>query len=212
MNDPLVAEQTAPLSRRALAHAADLATVGTWLWALSISQIAFWLRWSDDRAVAPWGQWFLAALTFSVLFVVYHTAFVAKVGATPGQDLLRIREVDRATGGRPRFGNALVRAAILGGVWMLPWWWPGILCTLAIGISGARDPEGRMLHDHLAGTAVVVRLVPELKEGQTVEEAEAERRRQFSPSLVNPLQITPMQMFRHPHLRRHRGGAEDDDG
>lgn len=211
MNDPLLAEQTAPLSRRALAHAADLLTVGTWLWALSISHIAFWVHWADDRPVAPWGEWFLVALTYSALFVVYHTAFVAATGATPGQDLMRLRVVERDGGGRPRFGRALGRAVILGGVWLIPWWWPGALCTIALGVSGARDPEGRMFHDHLAGTTVVLRLVPELKEGQTVEEAEAERRRQFTPGLVNPFQIMPMQMFRHPHLRGRRDEADDDD-
>jgi uncharacterized RDD family membrane protein YckC len=210
VNDPLVAEEPAPPGRRALAHAADLATVGTWLYALALTRVAFWLQWSDDHPFGPWGEWFIPTLTFVVMFVVYHSIFVSRSGATPGQDLLRMRVVDRTTGERPRFSRALGRAILLGGVWMFPGWWFGVLCTLVIGATVLTDPERRMIHDHLAGTSVVLRLVPDLEPGQSVEEAEEERKRHFMPRMVNPLQIAPMQLFRHPHLRRLRDDEAED--
>lgn len=206
--DPMFTDEPAPLLRRAAALGADIATVGTWVWALSISQIAFWLQWSDDRAFGPWNEYFLATLTFVVSLVIYEALFISRSGATPGQDLLRIRVVDAHTGGLPGLGHSLVRGSIVGGVWMFPWLWPGALLTLLLGVSSLGDPHRRGFHDHLSHTTVIVRLVPDLEPGQTVEEAEAERKAQFLPRIVNPLQITPMQMFRHPHLRKP--GEEPD--
>jgi uncharacterized RDD family membrane protein YckC len=202
--DPLIVDEPAPLGRRALALGVDLATVGTWVWALSITHIAFWLQWSDERAFGPWNEYFLATLTFVVSLVIYETVFISRSGATPGQDLMRIRVVDADAGtdAAPRFGSSLVRGLLVGGVWMFPWVWPGVVLTLLMGLSSLTDPYRRGFHDHLSGMIVILRLVPTLEPGQTVEEAENERRRQFLPRMVNPIQITPMQMFRHPFLNK----------
>ena len=209
LGDPLVAEEPAPLGRRAAAYAVDVAAVGTWMWALSITHIAFWLQWSDDRAVEPWGEWFLVTVTFVAFFVAYVAIFTWKVGATPGQDLMRLHVVDARTGGRIGLGRAFGRALFVGLIWLVPWVWPGVLLALMIGASGWRDPHGRMIHDHLCHTTAVFRLVPELEEGQTIEEAEAVRRRHFMPRMANPIQITPMQMFRE-HERRQSDGDDED--
>jgi len=208
LGDPLVAEEPAPIVRRALAYAADLATVGTWLWALSISHIAFWLQWSDERAYGPWGEYFLLTITFVPLFIAYQAIFTAKSGATPGQDLLRLQVVDARSGARLPLGTAVGRSCFVGLIWLFPWVWPALVLAAVFALSGARDPHVRMLHDHLCRTSVVLRLVPQLEPGQTVEEAEAKRKSQFMPRMANPIQITPMQQFRHPHLRP---GDPDED-
>jgi len=204
--DPLIAYDAAPIGRRALAYAADVATVATWLWALSIAHVAFWMRWSDDVAIGPWGEWFIPAVSFTILFVIYQVLFVSRSGATPGQDLLRLQVFDATTAKKPTFGPALARGLLVGLIWLMPQIWPAVVLVALIGVSGLRSTEGRMFHDELSHTAVVLQLVPDLEPGQTVEEAEKHRRRQFMPRMVNPFQINSMQMFRHPHLR----GIEDD--
>jgi uncharacterized RDD family membrane protein YckC len=209
MGDPLVADDAAPLGRRALGYIADVATVATWLWALSIAHVAFWMRWSDDVAVGPWGEQFIPAVSFTILFVIYQVLFVSRTGTTPGHDLLRLQVLSATTGKRPTFGSALARGLLVGLIWLMPQVWPAVVLAALIGVSGLRSSEGRMFHDELSHTTVVLRLVPDLEPGQTVEEAEKHRRQQFLPRMVNPFQINSMQLFRHPHLRRIDDDPED---
>lgn len=209
LGDPLVAEEPAPLQRRALAYLADMVTVATWIFALSIVKAAFWLGWSDDWVVGPWGRWFLLTVTFVATFVAYQALFIARTGATPGQDLMRLRTVDAEQGGKPPASRALIRSLLIGCIWLAPWVWPGVLVAAVFALTGLTDPHGRMIHDHLSRTSVVIRLVPETEPGQSIDEAEANRRRHFMPRFVNPIQITPGQMFRHPHLDPDEGHDEN---
>jgi uncharacterized RDD family membrane protein YckC len=140
-----------------LVLAAVLLPVQGLIWILGLNPLA-----GDPR---PWPLhlWVFAGVSLPSL--LYFAAAVAVWGRTLGQRLLRLR-VLRADGeGRPGFGPALLRAAVLLAPWELihaaifhRWGWGFLLAwagwALLIG-SVVRQVEGRGLHD-LAGGARVV--------------------------------------------------------
>ncbi|MBK5224430.1 MAG: RDD family protein [Acidimicrobiia bacterium] len=202
-------------ARRLAARVLDVLTVATWMWAMSIARILFHLaEWSDDVDVGPWGTSFLLAATFVVLYSAYEVTFVARTGATPGKDLMHIKVIADRDGSPPTLAQAVVRALPLVGAWLVPVWWGGAAVTAAVGGSGVADGERRRgIHDLLAGTRVVYS--PEVHPPDLdVAEAAAERRSHFIPKFVDPIQIIPHQMFRHPGMPRPGGpglGDEEDD-
>lgn len=205
-----MATTPAPLSRRALARAVDLVTVFAWTWALSVAHVLYFVpRWSDDVAPGPWGRFFLIGMSIAVLSLVYEVAFVSRTGATPGKDLMRLRVVDAATGARPTVGQALRRALPFGAAWAVPGIWGVVPVTAALGATAAPSADRRAVHDLLGGTAVVT-VVEAPPAGQTVEEAEAERRSHFVPRFVDPIQVLPSQVFRHPGAPRPGGPGAGD--
>lgn len=208
--DPFaVPGERAPLGRRAAARLVDVAAVGVWVWALSIAHILYFIpRFSQDLDPSPWGRTFLFLVSFVVLYVVYEVLFTSRTGATPGKDLMRLQVVDDRTGSVPTSSQSVRRALPLALVWMVPGAWPAVPLTAALAAPGARG-TGRGVHDVLSGTRVV--LVPEAEPepGTTVEEARAQRRSDFMPRFVNPLQLVPSQMLRHPWLQRGRGDDTD---
>jgi uncharacterized RDD family membrane protein YckC len=97
-------------------------------------------NWSDPRVAASMG-----AITLVVMFL-YLTTSTALAGRTWGMSLLSLRAVDANTGLQPTTRQATVRAL----TYMVS------LAALGLGVIYALfDAEGRTVHDHFSGTAVV---------------------------------------------------------
>lgn len=202
--------EPAPLSRRIAARAVDALAVAVWVWALSVAHILYYIpRLSKDVDPSPWGEMFLFLVSFVVLHVVYEVVFTSRTGATPGKDLMRLQVIS-VDCGSPTSSQALRRALPMGLVWLVPGTWPAVPLSALIAAPGARG-TGRGVHDVIAGTRVVH--VPEEapEPGTTIEDARAQRRRDFTPRFVNPLQLMPSQMLRHPWIRRGRDGRPGED-
>lgn len=185
--------------RRLAARLVDAVAVTTWVFALSIAHVFFHLPlWSDDVNPEPWGNWFLLTITLVVVYAAYEIAFIAKVGATPGKDLMNLQVVDATTGQRPTIGQAVRRWLPIGLVQPIPAAWVGGLFTLLFGASGFADPERRTIHDRLANTRVIAKELPDDPKEQ------AERRQQFVPRFIDPLFVfrsvakNPRALRRHP--------------
>lgn len=212
--DPaLVPTAPAALGRRALARAVDIATVVAWVWAMSVAHLLYYVpRWSDDVAPEPWGRFFLIGMSIAVLAVVYEVAFTTRTGATPGKDLMHLRVVDAQTGATPTLAQAVRRAVPLAAVWAVPGLWGAVPLTAALGATAAPSADRRAVHDLIGGTLVVAAVADEPRPGQSREEAAAERRSHFMPRFVDPIQVLPSQIFRHPGAPRPGGpGLADDD-
>ncbi|WP_195210388.1 RDD family protein [Actinomarinicola tropica] len=202
----------APLGRRVAARAVDIAAVAVWVWAASIAHILYFIpRFSQDLDPAPWGRAFLFLVTFVVFYVAYEVLFTSRTGSTPGKDLMRLQVLDAHSGGLPSPGQAVRRALPLALVWLVPGAWPAVPLTAALAAPGARG-TGRGVHDVLSGTRVVLVPEEEPEPGTTIEDARAQRRRDFTPRFVNPLQLVPSQMLHHPWLQRRRDGDEPGGG
>lgn len=172
------------MARRLAARLVDTIAVATWMFALSIAHIFIHLQlWSDSVTPEPWGRWFLATVTFVVLYAVYEIGFITRTGSTPGKDLLGVRVVDASTGLNPRLSQSFLRWLPLGAAQPIPLLWLGMLLTGAIGATGLADPERRALHDRLSGTRVVTKDLPDTEEGQEA------RRQSFMPRLVDPFLV-----------------------
>jgi uncharacterized RDD family membrane protein YckC len=212
--DPtLVPTAPATLTRRAMARAVDMATVVAWVWAMSVAHLLYYVpRWSDDVAPEPWGRFFLIGMSIAVLAFVYEVAFTSRTGATPGKDLMHLKVVDASTGATPSLTQALRRALPLGAVWVVPGIWGAVPLTVAIGATAAPSAGRRGLHDLVGGTSVVAVAPDEPRPGQSREEATAERRSHFMPRFVDPIQVLPSQIFRHPGAPRPGGpGLADEE-
>lgn len=212
MDTPMYAIPTT--GRRVLARVADILTVVVWVWALSVAHVLLHLtRWSDSITPEPWGGTFLFALTVAAVSIGYEVAFVSRTGSTPGKDLMRLKVLDAHTGERPTVAQATRRALPFALVWLIPPTWLVIPATAALGATGLADRRGgRTVHDLFASTRVVHQLELEVEPGRTVEEAEAERRRGFTPRFVDPIQLLPTQIFRHPGAPRPGGPGIADQG
>lgn len=97
-------------------------------------------NWSDWRVVASMG-----GIVLVVMFL-YLTASTALAGRTWGMSLTSLRAVDADTGLPPTTKQSVGRAIL----------YIASLLTLGLGLLYALfDAEGRTVHDHLSGTAVV---------------------------------------------------------
>jgi uncharacterized RDD family membrane protein YckC len=173
-----------PMWRRLTARALDILTVGTWVFALSVAHIFLHVpKWSNTVDPEPWGTWFLLTITFAVCYAAYEIAFIAKTGATPGKDLMRLKVADATTGERPTWGQATRRWFLPGIVQPIPGAWISGVLTAVWGATALTDPERRSIHDRLAGTRVVSVALP------ATEEERAERRKQFIPRFVDPFAV-----------------------
>ncbi len=98
------------------------------------------LNWADERVLVSMG-----AIILLVMFL-YLTSSTALAGRTWGMSLLSLRAVDVDTGLSPTTRQSVARAI----AYMLS------LATLGLGILYSLiDAEGRTVHDHISGTAVV---------------------------------------------------------
>jgi uncharacterized RDD family membrane protein YckC len=97
-------------------------------------------NWADWRVIASMSGIFL------VVMFLYLTASTALAGRTWGMSLISLRAVDADTGLPPTTKQAVGRAIL----------YVVSLITLGLGLLYALfDAEGRAVHDHLSGTAVV---------------------------------------------------------
>lgn len=208
-----VAIAPASLVRRAGARAVDMLTIAAWVWAMSVAHLLYYVpRWSDEVTPSPWGRLFLIGMSIVVLAAVYEVAFTWRTGATPGKDLMRLKVVDAATGATPSFAQAVRRSLPLAAVWAVPGIWGAIPLTAAIGATAAPGARHRGIHDLFGGTTVVTAEVEDPRPGQSREDAEAERRSHFVPRFVDPIQVLPSQIFRHPGAPRPGGpGLADEE-
>jgi uncharacterized RDD family membrane protein YckC len=98
------------------------------------------LNWADERVLVSMG-----AIILLVMFL-YLTSSTALAGRTWGMSLLSLRAVDVDTGLSPTTRQSVARAM----AYMLS------LATAGLGILYSLiDAEGRTVHDHISGTAVV---------------------------------------------------------
>ncbi|MFL1381136.1 MULTISPECIES: RDD family protein [unclassified Nocardiopsis] len=143
--------EPAPVSLRAAARFIDIvlaATVVSALFALA-SLPAAALPVDGYLMSVTWMGLLLSGGT--VLLFLYEWVFLVALGATPGKLMTGIAVVG-PDGGGPGRGHAAVRATVL----CLPQSLPCIgQCFTLVESMGALSPEGRTLHDRLAGTAVV---------------------------------------------------------
>jgi uncharacterized RDD family membrane protein YckC len=110
---------------------------------------------------------------------------------------MRIRVVDHLTGARPTFGQATRRWLLPGMVQPIPGPWIGAGLTLVWGGTGLTNSDRRTVHDHLAGTRVVMADPPK-------DEEEAEhRRRQYIPRFVDPFAIFRLTRVDPAKLKQH---------
>jgi len=144
ITDPLIIEELyndrAPVFSRIAGSLIDLAVV-----AFASSPFAAIIEltngnWSDWRVVASMG-----GIVLIVMFL-YLTASTALAGRTWGMSCFSLRAVDANTGLPPTTRQSIGRAIL----------YIASLITLGFGILYALyDAEGRTLHDHLSGTALV---------------------------------------------------------
>jgi uncharacterized RDD family membrane protein YckC len=130
----------APVLKRIAGSLIDLAVVG-----FASSPFAAIIEltngnWADWRVIASMSGIFL------VVMFLYLTASTALAGRTWGMSLSSLRAVDANTGLPPTTKQAVGRAIL----------YVVSLLTLGLGLLYALfDAEGRAVHDHLSGTAVV---------------------------------------------------------
>lgn len=201
----------ASFKRRSAARAVDLLTVATWVWALSVTHVLYFVpRWSSQVKVGPWGTSFLLLVSFIVIYAVYEIVFLARTGSTPGKDLMNLKVIHHETDELPTLSQAALRSLPLVGVWLTPFWWIGLLLTGAFGASGlAESRRYRGLHDRISGTRVIVQH-PSHHSGLDAEEARAERMAQFIPRFVDPFQVLPTQALNYPGAPKLQGRNEPD--
>lgn len=153
---PLLHRPTAPLWRRIVARAIDLATVLTVLFTAIVIQL-FWFigELSDRWQPEPWGRRLTSTLAFIALSAVYEWAFlVHSNGQTPGKDIMKLRVVTgRPTGAIPT-GPALLRWLPLGLTPLLPSL-PMMIVAAGLVSAPAFWASRRTGSDLLAGTRVV---------------------------------------------------------
>jgi uncharacterized RDD family membrane protein YckC len=98
-------------------------------------------NWADWRVIAS-----MSGIVLAVMFL-YLTASTALAGRTWGMSLVSLRAVDAETGLPPTTKQSVGRALL----------YVVSLITLGLGLLYALfDAEGRAVHDHLSGTAVVL--------------------------------------------------------
>ncbi len=151
---PLRERATAELWRRALARMLDALTVFFLLWALSVTQVLWFVTDLARRfAPPPWGQAFVPTVVFAVCVAAHEAYFVHyNHGQTPGMDTCHIRVIgtSEALSGR----RCLVRAVPTAALWIVPPLWLGALLVASTGVP-AMSRSGTSLNDRLAATRVV---------------------------------------------------------
>lgn len=133
-------DDSAPLASRLAACLIDLVVV-----AFASSPFAATIELTNGNWADPRVSGSMAGIVVIVMFL-YLTAATALAGRTWGMSLVSLRAVDADTGLLPTTRQAITRAI----VYMLS------LAALGLGVLYALfDAEGRAVHDHLSGTAVV---------------------------------------------------------
>jgi uncharacterized RDD family membrane protein YckC len=155
------AESRRPASpwRRLAARAIDLVTVFFCLFAVAVM--------GGGALIDGAGQ---ARVAFVVLLVVYEGVFVARVGQTPGKDLLRVKVAVAGSADTPGAGRTARRLPLVSLPLLVPDPVVAASVLLATGVTVWLRP-GRGLHDLLAGTWVVHY---HADEEEDVEEADVE--------------------------------------
>jgi uncharacterized RDD family membrane protein YckC len=155
-DDDHAGERRAPRGRRIGGRVVDLVVAG-WLLAIAAIEIDGRLLGGDVLARRP-----LAAVTpdatrlaliTGVVLVAVEVVPTAWWGRTPGKVMLGMRCVDHATGEPPGLVRSVFRALLLHawtGIQLVGW-----LIPVSILVTTLVAPDGRGLHDRLAGTVVV---------------------------------------------------------
>jgi uncharacterized RDD family membrane protein YckC len=149
--------EVAGFFRRLAANLVDLALVGLVLWGVGVGvarglgltlPVVSRLGLDDivEVAVNQRATLLAVALPAAGLLVLYFFAFHTVLGQTPGKRLVNVRVVDRR--GRPPGGVRLL-VRLIGSALSVATCWAGFLWL-------AFDRHKRGLHDHLAGTWVVI--------------------------------------------------------
>ncbi|HEV8298180.1 MAG TPA: RDD family protein [Acidimicrobiales bacterium] len=142
--------------RRIVARLLDCLAVFWIEFALVVIGAAFWVRPLTDRVhPGPWGDAFIATITYAVFLVVYEVIFIAANGMTPGKDLLKIKVVRVLDGEKPTVAQAIRRSLVHAALAVVPKLWIASLAQFAAGITAPRSQMRRSLADHVAGTQVV---------------------------------------------------------
>ena len=133
-------DDRAPVASRIAGSVIDLLVVG-----FAASPFAAIIELTNGN----WNDWRVVASMGGILLIVmflYLTASTALAGRTWGMSVTSLRAVDAETGLPPTTKQSVGRALL----------YISSLITLGLGIVYALfDAEGRTLHDHLSGTAVV---------------------------------------------------------
>lgn len=155
-HDHHAGERRAPRGRRFGGRVVDLVVAG-WLLAIAAIEIDGRLLGGDVFARRP-----LAAVTpdatrlaliTAVVLVAVEVVPTAYWGRTPGKAMLGMRCVDHGTGEPPGLVRSVFRALLLHawtGIPLVGW-----LIPVSILITTLVAPDGRGIHDRLAGTVVV---------------------------------------------------------
>ncbi|GAA4898290.1 caspase, EACC1-associated type [Streptomonospora salina] len=157
---PVQNETTSPepyprMRRRVLARVIDLVIVGGAGWVLMIFAIVLGEAVGLPTRAADALINVMAALTifgWGLLIFLYDALLLRTWGHTVGMAVVGVRVVDAADDGRPRWRQALARAAVFG----LPQSVPvlGQLFVLLESLLALPDSENRPLHDIAARTLV----------------------------------------------------------
>ncbi len=136
-------DPVASVAQRCFGRAIDLLVIATFSMGLLIPTVE---REGDTLALPGWTQW--AALA---LWVAYETAMTALLGTTVGKMAVGTLVVDRRTGRRPSWPNALARTL------PVPLLLPLVsFFALLVYPTAAFDPEHRRgITDRIANTVVV---------------------------------------------------------
>lgn len=95
-----------------------------------------------------------ASLLYVALLCAYELVFVARLGQTPGKDLLDVKVVG-PDGGAPGAARTVRRLVVLLPLLVVPQW-PLVVTLVAATVAvGLVHPERRAAHDLVAGTRVV---------------------------------------------------------
>jgi uncharacterized RDD family membrane protein YckC len=139
----------APLGRRIWARLFDTALI-----VIPFLVVVF-LVWTT---VKPDGEVIIETIPFwavggiRLVSIVYETITVAWFGRTLGKWIFGLR-VEDALGNRPALHRAAIRITIPDALTLAPLF-GGALAVLGY-LTAPRDPQGRHLYDHAAGTVVV---------------------------------------------------------
>ena len=133
----------ASVAQRCFGRAIDLLVVATFSMGLLIPTVQ---RDGDTLSLPGWTQWVALGL-----WVAYEAAMTALLGTTVGKMAVGAQVVDRRTGRRPSWPNAIARSL------PVPLLLPVVsFFALAVYPTALLDPAGRRgLTDRIANTVVV---------------------------------------------------------
>ncbi|MGE0878421.1 MAG: RDD family protein [Acidimicrobiia bacterium] len=147
--------------RRVAATVVDALTVFFMLWALVVLRV-FWFMSDLSEAIdpEPWGNAFVATVTYTVLFAIYQVVFLGwNDGRTPGMDVCGVR-ITGVDGGMPTRSQVVRRVIAVAPLWLAPPVAAALVLTVASGVPALFGARRRSWADLVAGTTAVRFLAP----------------------------------------------------